>query len=87
MSFPSYDVYRHLYRRFITGGMQPHEFVVRAGNLEGKVALDLCAGGGDITTLLVEKGASVVAVDMHEEMLSKDLRFRRPPTRPSAGRA
>jgi len=76
MSFPELHDYQRLYKRFVTGGMQPREFVTRAGELDGKVALDLCAGDGGITDVLRGVGARVVMIEMHESMLTKEYRFK-----------
>lgn len=82
MNFPDKQTYRQLYRRFVTGGTMPLDFVQAAGRprlLEGKAVLDLCAGGGEMTRALVQAGAArVVMVDSEERMLDDDLHFKLP---------
>ena len=43
--------------------------VAAAGALEGKRAVDLCCGTGDVAFLLARRGARVLGIDFTEEML------------------
>ena len=47
-----------------------------AGPLEGRTAVDLCCGTGDVALLLARRGASVVGVDFTLEMLALAERKR-----------
>ena len=47
-----------------------------AGPVEGRVAVDLCCGTGDVALLLVRRGATVVGVDFTREMLDQAERKR-----------
>jgi demethylmenaquinone methyltransferase/2-methoxy-6-polyprenyl-1,4-benzoquinol methylase len=73
-----------LLNRLLSGGVDQRwrrATVREAGALEGRVALDLCCGTGDLSVLLAAAGARVVGVDFTPEM----LRLAAPKRAPGAG--
>ncbi len=46
------------------------ELLARAGEVRGRVAVDVCCGTGDVSLLLARSGASVVGIDFTREMLA-----------------
>lgn len=63
--------YNEMYARYLKN---PYELLDWAGDVKGKAVWDLCCGGGDLTRMAVERGASfVIAVDSCRWML-KTLR-------------
>ncbi|HPQ53871.1 MAG TPA: class I SAM-dependent methyltransferase, partial [Spirochaetota bacterium] len=77
---PTYD----LLNRILSFGidMRWRRFSVKLlGDLRGKRVLDTCAGTGDSSAVLAEKGADAVSLDFSLEMLRKGMatgRVQRP---------
>lgn len=70
-----YDLYTKLYARFLK--RSPEQLINLAGEPRGPV-LDLCAGGGRISNMLVYSGLDVTAVDRDPDMIASiDPRVKR----------
>jgi 2-polyprenyl-3-methyl-5-hydroxy-6-metoxy-1,4-benzoquinol methylase len=68
MNFPDYNTYQKLYGRFLKKGPEP--FFVQS-NPNGKRVLDLCTGGGELSTYALEHGAEfVLLIDLAPEMIN-----------------
>ncbi len=74
---PRYD----LLNRVLSAGVDQRwrrALVARAGDVRGRLVLDLCCGTGDVALAFAREGARVVALDFTHEMLryarGKDLR-------------
>src|SRR6185503_6297249 len=65
---PRYD----LLNRVLSGGTDQRwrrALVARAGDVRGRVVLDLCCGTGDVALEFARAGARVLAFDFTHEML------------------
>ncbi len=72
-NFPSFDVYRSLYRRNYHG-RSIDEFFELSGSLVGRTVLDLCGGDGSLSQKALKFGASRVAlVDEQEAMIPPEV--------------
>ena len=72
MKYPDYDTYAKLYGRYLKKDVQPF---FEGVDIKGKVVLDLCAGGGQLSKYAIENGAArVIMVDTAPQMLSPDFK-------------
>lgn len=67
MPYPPHAVYRKLYARYFKGD-RTEKMVALAGDLSGKVVLDLCGGGGRLSAVALAAGAKVTLVDDSNDM-------------------
>lgn len=74
MDYIEKDNYRRLYARYVEPYGRPlSELIDLAGDLRGKLVLDLCGGAGELAVAAMKAGAvGVVLVDSCEEMMDKD---------------
>lgn len=69
--YPDYETYHKLYGRYLKKG--PERFFEKC-NPEGKLILDLCAGGGQLAQYAINHGAKLVQmVDLAYQMLNPDF--------------
>lgn len=69
--YPDCKTYRALYKRFYEG-RKPGELLDLAGDLKGKVVLDLCAGDGRLSLEALRYGAKkVVLIEQERQMISR----------------
>ena len=67
---PTYDILN----RLLSGGIDRRwrkKLVRMAGDVKGKVVLDLCCGTGDLSRLFINEGADLVSLDFSLEMLRR----------------
>lgn len=67
--YPDHETYRTLYRRFYE--TRPVEdLILRAGSLEGRVIMDLCAGDARLTLVALQKGAeNAIVIEQQASMI------------------
>lgn len=70
MPYPDHGTYASLYARYLIGG-RTEQLLDLAGDLKGKLVLDLCAGGGRLSRLAAARGAIVTAIDECPSMLQE----------------
>lgn len=72
--YPDCETYKALYKRFYDG-RRPEELLDLAGDLKGKVVLDLCAGDGRLSLDALLYGAKkVILIEQERKMLGKTTR-------------
>jgi SAM-dependent methyltransferase len=72
MNYPDYNTYTKLYGRYLKKG--PERFFAKC-DPNGKSVLDLCSGGGQLSTYALEHGASnVLMVDLARQMCNPDFK-------------
>lgn len=76
MNFPDYETYRKLYARFYEGELG--SFFARSGLIADKSVMDICGGGGELSSYAIRRGAAFcVIVDKCAAMRSPATNFSR----------
>lgn len=74
MKYPNHEDYTKLYGRYLKKG--PERFFIKS-DPNGKRVLDLCCGGGQLSTYALEHGATFVQmVDSCREMLNPNFNLQ-----------
>ncbi len=74
MNYLDLETYEKLYRRFILGD-RSEQMLDLAGDLTGKVFLDICCGGGRLTNMAMDrKTRRNIMIDSEARMISKVLK-------------
>lgn len=71
MNYPDKETYRALYSRYVADQGRPiSQLMDHAGDLKGKLVVDLCGGAGEIAAESARRGAlAVVLVDESSDMV------------------
>jgi len=73
---PRYDLLNHLLSGGIDRGWR-RRLLARAGQVRGKLVVDVACGTGDLALVFARQGAVVLGVDFTREMLERAQRKRR----------
>ncbi len=74
MKYPDIETYEKLYRRFLLNS-RSEQMLDLAGDLTGKVFLDICCGGGRMTDIALDrKTRANIMIDSEAKMILKALK-------------
>lgn len=76
MSYPDYKTYEKLYKRFLLGD-RSEQMLDLAGDIKGKVFMDICAGGGRLTKEAIKRGTSYnIVIEPEDQMFLRALYYK-----------